>query len=310
MRAIHPIIWLTCLSLGGGSCLAQAAADPVAASLATTNTGARAVLPPMPKPVSYFRQLLALSPAQLDAALAGIAEPARKKLRAKLQEYTALPPEQREGRLRATELTWYLAPLLRTPPTNRVGQLAIIPEECRPTVEEILKRWDALTPEFQKQLRDHGWTIPDFPPGQFGSRSPTPPLPPPLRDRLNNQLASWSARSPEQRRRMCDRFKRYFDLPQGEKVKTLSALSEVERREMEDTLQAFEKLTPEQRNVCLASFRQFANMTPDEQAQFLRNAEQWKEMSPEDRRTWRTLVTKLPPLPPGLGGPPKPPGFN
>jgi hypothetical protein len=48
-------------------------------------------------------------------------------------------------------------------------------------------------------------------------------------------------------------------------------------------------------------------MTPAERAQFLKNAERWKEMSAADRQTWRTLVAKLPPLPPGFGLPPLPP---
>jgi hypothetical protein len=75
-------------------------------------------------------------------------------------------------------------------------------------------------------------------------------------------------------------------------------------------LQAFEKLPLAQRRVCVASFRKFANLTPAERAQFLKNAGRWKEMSPEDRRTWRMLVTKLPPLPPDFGKPPFPPGFQ
>jgi len=106
---------------------------------------------------------------------------------------------------------------------------------------------------------------------------------------------------------MCERFEQFFELPSREKEKTLGALSDTERREMEVTLKAFEKLPPEQRHICVNSFRKFSNMTAEERAQFLKNAERWKEMPPEDRRAWRTLITKLPPLPPGFGLPPMPP---
>ena len=308
MRTTLPVVWMICLSVGSGIFPAQAA-DQAAAPEAATISAPRVPLPPMPKPqVSYFRELLALTPARLDAALAAIPEAAQKKLRAKLQEYAALPPEEREARLRVTELRWYLAPLIQTPPTNPMVQLAIIPGEYRQLVQERLQWWDALSPEFQKQLRDRGWTVPDFPPSRSASATQiAPPLPPGLSDKLQKQLASWLVLPPARRQRMCDRFQRYFDLSPNEKEKTLSALSEAERREMEDTLRAFQKLTPEQRRVCLASFGKFASLTSNERALFLKNAERWKEMSPDDRRTWRTLVTSLPPLPPGFGEPPKHP---
>ena len=75
---------------------------------------------------------------------------------------------------------------------------------------------------------------------------------------------------------------------------------------MEQTLQAFEKLSPAQRLTCIRSFQRFTEITPAERAQFLKNAELWKKMSPDDRQTWRMLVTRLPPLPPGFGQPPFP----
>ena len=73
---------------------------------------------------------------------------------------------------------------------------------------------------------------------------------------------------------------------------------------------AFAKLPSVQRQVCIDSFRKFANMTPEQQLQFLKNAERWQAMTPSERETWRTLVTKLPPLPPGFGVPQLPPASS
>ena len=309
MRTTLPLVWIICASVGRGIFAVQAA-DPAPLSATPTNSVAPPQ-PPMPKPqVSYFRELLALTPARLDETLARIPEAAQKKLRAKLQEYAALPPYEREARLRATELRWYIAPLLQTPPTNRVAQLAIVPDEFRPLVEERLNRWDALSPGIRKELQDNEWTIRYFVRPPASAAQPDTiwnSFPPELRKKLDGQLDAWLVLPAAKRQRMSDRFQRYFDLPPVEKEKTLSALSDAERHEMEDTLQAFQKLTPEQRRVCVSSFGKFANLSPEDRAQFLRNAERWKEMSAEDRRTWRTLVTKLPPLPPGFGEPPKPP---
>jgi hypothetical protein len=79
---------------------------------------------------------------------------------------------------------------------------------------------------------------------------------------------------------------------------------------MDKTLQAFEKLPPDQRSLCVRSFREFVGLTPEERAEFLKNARRWKAMAPAERQTWRTVVTKLPPLPPGFGEPPLPPRFQ
>src|SRR3989442_1350665 len=159
MRPTRFIVWLICGSVGSGVFLARSA-DQAGAPAATTNAAARAPFPPLPKPqVTYFRELLALSPGELERALATIAEPARGRLRAKLQEYTALAADEREARLRATELRSYLAPLIRMHPSNRLAQLALIPDEYRTMVEAGLKLWDALTPETQREAQTIEWTI-------------------------------------------------------------------------------------------------------------------------------------------------------
>jgi hypothetical protein len=231
-------------------------------------------------------------------------------LQAKLREYAALTPDEREARLRAIELRWYLVPLMRTPPTNLVAQLALIPEDYRTMVEERLKLWDLLKPEIQRQIQESEWTIRYFLQLQSTSefQKPTTPNDPtlPQAAKLEQQLASWLALPPDTRQRMCERFQQFFELSPREKEKILGALPDAERGGMDKTLQAFEKLPPDQRNLCVSSFRKFANMTPEERAQFLKKAERWKETPPDDRQTWRMLVTKLPPLPPAFGQPPLP----
>jgi hypothetical protein len=203
---------------------------------------------------------------------------------------------------------------MRTPPTNRVVQLTLVPDEYRTMVEERLKIWDLLTPEIQREVRESEWTIRWLEQLRSASASQktslTNDLPLPQREKLEQQLASWLALPPAQRQRMCDRFQQFFELSPREKEKILSALPDAERGEMDKTLQAFEKLPTEQRGLCVSSFTNFANMTPEDRARFLKNAERWREMPPDDRQTWRTLVTKLPPLPPGFGKPPLPPGFQ
>jgi hypothetical protein len=315
MRPTHPIVWLICGCVAVSGAFPARSADQAGVPAATTNAAAGAQFPPLPKPqVTYFRELLALSPSELERALATIAEPARRRLRAKLQEYAALAIDERESRLRATELRSYLAPLMRTAPTNRAAQLALIPDEYRKLVDEGLKVWDALTPETQGDLQASEWTIRYILQNQsaaaFQKTAITNEPPLPQREKLEQQLTSWFALPPDQRQRTCDRFQQFFELSPREKERILSAFPDAERGEMDKTVQAFEKLAPDQRSLCVSSFGKFASMTPEKRAQFLKNAERWKETPPDDRQTWRTIVTKLPPLPPGFAKPTLPPGFH
>src|SRR5438094_235453 len=100
--------WLTVLLFAAGSIAFTAMAGP-----ATTNP---VVPPPMPSPhspVDSFRQLLAMPPRDREHYLSDKPPEIRARLLDKVKEYQALGPDERELRLRATELRWYLLPLLR-----------------------------------------------------------------------------------------------------------------------------------------------------------------------------------------------------
>lgn len=263
-------------------------------------------------PMDYFRQLLALGPAERVQELAEKPEHMRKFLMDRLKEYDALTPEERELRLRVTDLRWYLRPLMDVAVTNRVERLAKIPERDRKLVEERLVLWDKLPADLQKEVLEHemivGYVI-HVEAGPAASKKGLPEsMPLAWRNKFEQDLAKWHALPQPQRQRMVDNFHQFFELSEKEKTKTLGTLSEAERHQMEQTLQEFEKLPSVQRQVCIDSFRKFANMTPEQQIQFLKNAERWQAMTPSERETWRTLVTKLPPLPPGFGVPILPSG--
>jgi len=90
-------------------------------------------------------------------------------------------------------------------------------------------------------------------------------------------------------------------------------LSAAERRQMEQALQSYASLPPVLQRVCVESFSKFAAMSAEERNQFLQNAAKWEAMSEYERQTWRTLVNRLPPVPPGFYNsklPPMPPGLH
>jgi hypothetical protein len=241
------------------------------------------LIPPTPirhSPVDFFRQLLAMSPPERNAALSNRPPKMRVLILAKVREYQALAADERELRLRATELRWYLTPLLHVDTTNRAEQLAMIPEEQRQLVESRLRQWDILPPALKKEFLTNNTALHYF---------------------ARVETANTNA-SPEQQK-IAAQFNQFFELTPAEKKSTLNTLSAAERAQMEKTLQSFEELPPEQRRTCVRNYAKFTGMNPVERAEFLKNAENWSKMSPQERQSWRDLVKNAPiwpPLPPSV----------
>jgi predicted secreted protein len=266
--------------------------------------------PPPRWPIGFFRELLAMSATERKQALTNHPPAAQTVILAKVREYESLPADERELRLRVTELQSYLRPLMSARDTNRAVQLARIPEADRKLVEDRLREWDKLTPEAQKDLMEHEATLLYL--AQIEGRSEEQRrliltnIPPGRRELLERGIAQWEAMSEEQRRKVLGRFNRFFELSEPEKEKALKTLSEAERRQIEKTLRAFDRLRPDQRSECMRSFAKFASLSVAERQEFLKNAERWEQMSPNERQAWRELVRKMPPpLPPRRA--PKPP---
>lgn len=260
-------------------------------------------------PVDFFRQLLLMTPDERDIFLTNRPPEIRVRILAKVAEYEALPPNERELRLRATELRWYLMPLLHESPTNRAARLALIPADVRGIVEDRLTEWSILPPTLQEEFLEHEHILRYFArmdtsnnPAENSGRAPS-----------EAERARWNALSEPEQRQVMAGFNQFFDLTPDEKQAALNTLSEAERRQMGNTLQAFDKMPASQRTECVNAFAKFASMSETEKAEFLKNAERWSAMSPAERQAWRDLVVNVPqwpPLPVGwtvpIPGEPKP----
>jgi predicted Fe-S protein YdhL (DUF1289 family) len=234
----------------------------------------------------------------------------RPQILAKVREYEALKPNDRELRLRVTEMRWHLRSLMTAPATNRPALLAQIPEPDRQLVEDRLLEWDKLAPDVQKELLGLEPTLQYF--AEIEGRTDQQRqqilanISPARRKMLEKGIQQWSSLSEDQRRRTLSRFDQFFQLTPQEKEKTLKTLSDPERRQIEKTLKTFGSLPPLQRIQCIRSFDKFASLSLEERQEFLKNAERWKLMSPAERQAWRLLVGHLPPPLPARK-PPLPP---
>jgi uncharacterized protein DUF3106 len=314
--------WAAGLSLSLALCprldaQSQTNAGPASSVTNLALSGGPPPLPPAKSPIDFFRELLAIDPEKRAQFLADRPPETQKHILAKVHEYESLSPDDRELRLKATDLRFYLRPLLNSPATNRPMQLALIPERDRELVEVRLWVWDQLSPAQQKELLENESTLQYLTERQSGSqehqRQVQENLSAPRREQLNHSIVQWQKLPADQRNKIVVRYYQVFELTPAEQQKVLGKLSESERLEMEKSLQKFRSMSLEQRKLCLSSFEKLASLSPDQRLQFLKNAERWKLVTPEQRRAWRNLVRNLPPLPPGFGSgpePPLPPGLN
>ena len=235
---------------------------------------------PLVSPVAFFRNLLAMSPKERADFLTNRPPEIRARILVKINEYEALGPNERELRLRATELRWYLMPMLQTTPTNRDEQLARVPDDLRDIVRDRLSQWDVLPPEVKQEFLANGRAIYYFsrinPPGSPAALN--------LIDTRQQQISG--------------QFNQFLELTPEEKQATLKTLSAAERAQMEKTLQSFEQLPLQQQAQCVNNYAKFAGMSDADRAEFLKNAERWSQMSPAERQTWRDLVAHVPEWPP------------
>ncbi len=265
-------------------CASLRAQEPTNPAPAISTNAARAVLrPPKPvlkSPVSLFRELLAMSFFEQMRYLTNRTPQERNLILAKVREYKSLKPDERELRLRVTELHWYLLPLLRMPATNRLVRLNLIPAEHRELIEARLQEWDKLPPGLQQELLENEAAITCLTEPQTAGGRPLP-----------------VALSEEQRSKIMNRFNQFFTLTDEEKEKALNTLSDPERRQIDKTLRKYGELSPVKRAACIRSFEKFANLTVEQRQEFLKNADRWKLMTPDERQAWRDLVTKIPVAP-------------
>lgn len=264
-------------------------------------------LPPRKAPAQQFRELLAASPEQRTEYLARKSPKSREVIEAKLREFEALSPEQRELRLRVAQLQYFLSPLLAVEPAARTNLLSVVPDEDLPLIQQRLRAWDALPSEARRDILESERSLSHFvrlettDPAQLVAVVQQAPAA--ARPEIEAQLQRWLALAPDERARKTAGFQRFFDLTEAERDRTLRQLSSTDRAQMEQTLASFENLPAEQRDHCVRAFRKFARMSAAERAEFLRNAQKWQTLSASERDAWRRVVQRVmdqPPLPPAI----------
>lgn len=284
---------------------------------APPSPAASVTLPPMPSvisPVDVFRKLLAMTPGERELQLSKRPPEIRKRILAKLQEYAAMKPDDRDSRLRVTELRWFLLSLMNQPPVMRTNTLAAVPDAERQPIIDRLQQWDKLPADEQKDILKYEKSMEQFVDQSLTHHlaatnilnRPLPPMPPGTLKSLDNFLQL----PPEQRQQMYASFQRFFELTDAEKQKAVGLLPDTQREQMAALLRSFKDLPPADRAERFHALARLSSMSDADRAEFMKKAERWRELSPAERDAWRSLVHRLPPsppLPPGMIFPPMPP---
>jgi hypothetical protein len=269
----------------------------------SARTNSLSVLPRARSPVAVFRQLLAMTPRERQTYLTNRPPQIREGILDKINEYEALDPNERELRLRSTELRWYLLPLMQASPADRAARLAHVPADLRGLVKARLNQWSILPPPLQQEFLENEQALRYFAHLDVSNNITLYRIAPP-----GSELARWTTMTEAQRKQVTASVNQFFELTPDEKEAALRTLSDAERRQMQKTLQAFDGLPPKQRAECVNAYAKFTGLSASEKQEFLRNAERWAQMSPADRQAWRDLVVNVPawpPLPQGsIGSPP------
>ena len=296
-------------------------------------TVARLLLPPIlamsttdgvlaaESPFAAFKKIVSLPEAEREAAVGGLrisSERYRKLVQAKVREYVAMPEADRNRKLDALDFRWHLMPLMKTTQVDRAKRLASVPERLRNDIEQRLIGWDQLDEGVRADLlKNESFFryLSSFGRGRQSRVALTnhmEKMPTRLREGLEGRITTWREKPKPERRRMTRQFHQFFDMPVAEQERALRLLSGRERARMEASLEQFKAMSRTQRELVIRSFEKLANMSQDERTAFFRNTERWNGMSEGERKKWRTLVTQMPPLPPGFGNearPPLPPGL-
>jgi len=270
-------------------------------------------------PFAAFKKIVSLPEAKREAAVGGLkisSERYRKIVNAKVREYAAMPEAERNRKLDALDFRWHLMPLMKTPQGDRAKRLASVPERFRVYIERRLTGWDQLDEGARADLlKNESFFryLSSFGRGRESRVALTnhmEKMPTRLREGLEGRLKGWREKPKPERRRITRQFHRFFDMPVAEQERALRHLPNRER--MEASLAQFKTLSRAQRELVIKSFDRLASKSQSERAAFFRNTERWNGMSEGERKKWRTLVTQMPPLPPGFGEevrPPLPPGL-
>ena len=263
-----------------------------------------------PSPVEKFRLLLEASSSELNSELDTYPEETRSRIRLKITEYRKLSVEKRRQKLVATELRWYLPPLLNVDQETRDLHLKKLEPILANVIYQRLLTWDTL-PEDLKSSSSKSSLI-------IGHLSKAPSLNPPLPNpSASGTLASAAqpssqntpslpgapgnsgsvkASNPVSEERL-QRLQAYFGMSQEAKNATLKDASLMSDSIFMSRLNWLETMPEQLWERVLSHLIRFQELSAEEKKAFGQSIKTWNRLPQAEKQAMRNLVKRTPPFP-------------
>jgi hypothetical protein len=255
-----------------------------------------------PSPVEKFRLLLEASSSELKAELDAYPEETRSKISVKIAEYRKLSVENRRQKLTATELRWYLPPLLNVDQDTRDFHLKKLEPGLAEVIHQRLMTWDSLPEDLKSSSSKSSLIIghlskapslnPPLPtPSASGTVASAPKLP-----KVPGTSVSVNAAAPVSQERL-QRLKAYFEMNQEAKNATLKDASLMSDSIFMSRLNWLETMPDQLRERVLSHLIRFQELSAEEKKDFGRSIKTWNRLPQPEKEALRNLVKKTPPFP-------------
>jgi hypothetical protein len=226
-------------------------------------------------PIEHFRIVLNLSSEDLEKYILRQKPHVQPILRKKIEEYASLSRAEKDFRLRATELHYYLDSLLEHNSTVSLDSLPPLPESLKEEIMRAVHFWNNLSNAQRDLLFTKKATISYL---VSLSRENVPPLP-----------VNRPAISPE-----WANMYHFLQLPYEKQKEFLGSDKLNQAPKMGKVLEAFSKLSVDEKERCANALVCFLSFPRDLQDRVADGLTYWNSLDPSERTVWREIAGRSP----------------
>lgn len=235
-------------------------------------------------PVAQFRDLLSYSEDQQRAFVIKQAPEIQSILSSKLDEYRNLPSAQREFKLVATELHFYLDPVLKSHENIDRTLFSQAPSHVQHYLNMAVEFWNGLSIPHRDLLLSKKAAVSYL---------------------ISLSYKSGESQSYDPSKSEWDGLYSFLLMPSDQQKAFLDSVDVNPSGTINKILTAFENLDEEERKRCAHAFVCYLSFPPQLKKQLNDGLHSWAEKPPIERSLWREIAEKYPkitpiPLPPGM----------
>ncbi len=225
-------------------------------------------------PISHFRQLLELNTQQREAIILRQEPSTRRILERKLEEYASLSEGEKEFRLFATELHFYLEPMIGRDSSIEKIPADRIPDSIIPHLRTAMDFWNQL-PVSQRDLL-------------LSKKKAITYL-----ITLTYSSARLSAIVPEQSDEW-ESLNRFLALSLDKQKAFLNSYGLAGNTRIVQVLEKMASLSADQRDRSVHALTCYLSFPPAMKDRFMDGVHTWNSMKPTERTVWRQIADRYP----------------